>query len=251
MRKKRAPQSAPLENLANSGCPHSSSDDWQQGQSQSHLSQPSQQGQSQSSQQQVVSATFTSSFIVRHLHPFKPRSNPFSYASSGESPIHWLGRSLALSDFRRLKLALMLPVIDCGLKLVARNFIFCVVNSCNSCHWLKPMVGDGFSERRIRSAFGRENPKAVRSAEFRVRCSMPKFFGSAKSAALQKTAVSSLATRHSLLAAILLFASRQSLPFFPTCRFADLTICRKPGSARASPSRFPLPRLKFAIWLVL
>jgi hypothetical protein len=80
---------------------------------------------------------------------------------------------------------------------------------------------------------------------------MPKFFGSAKSATLQKTAVSSLATRHSLLAAILLFASRQSLPFFPTCRFADLTICRKPGSARASPSRFPLPRLKFAIWLVL
>jgi hypothetical protein len=91
-----APQSAPLENLANSGCPHSSSDDWQQGQSQSHLSQPSQQGQSQSSQQQVVSATFTSSFIARHLHPFKPRSNPFSYASSGESPIHWLGKSLAL-----------------------------------------------------------------------------------------------------------------------------------------------------------
>jgi hypothetical protein len=144
VRKKRAPQSAPLENLTNSGCHHSSSDDWQQGQSQSHLSQPSQQGQSQSSQQQVVSATFTSSFIVHHLHPFKPRSNPFSYASSGESPIHWLGSSLALPDFRRLKLALMLPVIDCGLKLVARNFIFCVVNSCNSCHWLKPMVGDGF-----------------------------------------------------------------------------------------------------------
>jgi hypothetical protein len=48
-----------------------------------------------------------------------------------------------------------------------------------------------------------------------------KVFRQCKSAALQKTAVSSLATRHSLLAAILLFASRQSLPFFP-----DLPICR-------------------------
>jgi hypothetical protein len=55
---------------------------------------------------------------------------------------------------------------------------------------------------------------------------MPKFFGSAKSAALQKIAVSPLANRHSLLAAVLLFASRHSLPFSPTCRFADLTICR-------------------------
>jgi hypothetical protein len=80
---------------------------------------------------------------------------------------------------------------------------------------------------------------------------MPKFFGSAKGTALQKIAVSPLANRHSLLAAVLPFASRHSLPFSPTCRFADLTICRKPGSARASPSRFPLPRLKFAIWLVL
>jgi hypothetical protein len=168
------------------------------------LSQPSQQGQSQSSQQQVVSATFTSSFIAHHLHPFKPRSNPFSYASSGESPIHWLGRSLALPDFRRLKLALMLPVIDCGLKPVARNFIFCVVNSCNSCHWLKPMVGDGFSERRIRSAFGRENPKSVRSAGGEVQLLGTKIFDSAGALSTEKQ------------------QSHQS----PVAFFPDLPICR-------------------------
>jgi hypothetical protein len=80
---------------------------------------------------------------------------------------------------------------------------------------------------------------------------MPKFFGSAKVLPFRK-----LPFHHSLI------AIRYSLPFchspvaircrfFPTCRFADLTICRKPGSARAPPSRFPLPRLKFAIWLVL
>jgi len=32
-------------------------------------------------------------------------------------------------------------------------------------------------------------------------------------------------------------AIRHSLPFFPTCRFADLTIYRKLGSAGTSPSR--------------
>jgi hypothetical protein len=205
------------------------------------LSQPSQQGQSQSSQQQVASATFTSSFIAHHLHPFKPRSNPFSYASSGESPIHWLGRSLALPDFRRLKLALMLPVIDCGLKPVARNFTFCVVNSCNSCHWLKPMVGDGFSERRIHSAFGRENPKSVRSAKFEVPCSMTKFFGSAKVLPFRK-----LPFHHSLI------AIRYSLPFCHSpvairCRFprpADLPTLRfaeNPARQEPRPPVFPCP----------
>jgi hypothetical protein len=48
-----------------------------------------------------------------------------------------------------------------------------------------------------------------------------KVFRQCKSAALQKTAVSSLANRHSLLATVLPFASRHSLPFFP-----DLPICR-------------------------
>lgn len=241
MRKKRAPQSAPLENLANSGCHHSSFDDWQQGQSQSHLSQPSQQGQSQSSQQQVVSATFTSSFIAHHLHPFKPRSNPFSYASSGESPIHWLGRSLALPDFRRLKLALMLPVIDCGLKPVARNFIFCVVNSCNSCHWLKPMVGDGFSERRIRSAFWRANLNqcGVLSSRCRVQCQ--------SFSAVQKVLpFRKLPFHHSLI------AIRYSLPFCHSpvairCRFprpADLPTSRfaeNPARQEPRPPVFPCP----------
>jgi len=98
--------------------------------------------------------------------------------------------------------------------------------------------------------FGGRTLKSVQSAEFRVRCSMPKFFGSAKSTALQKIAVSPFANRHSLLAAVLPFATRSSpfaaflpvairhsLPFFPTCRFADLTICLKPGSAGALPSR--------------
>jgi hypothetical protein len=56
------------------------------------------------------------------------------------------------------------------------------------------------------------------------------------------------ATRHSLLAAVLTFASRYSLPFpdLPICRFHDLPI--RFGSAGASPSHFlvsrPAPRFK-------
>jgi hypothetical protein len=52
----------------------------------------------------------------------------------------------------------------------------------------------------------------------------------------------SFAIRYSPFTIRCLFTSRQSLfaircRFFPTCRFADLTICRKLGSAGASPSR--------------
>jgi hypothetical protein len=43
-----------------------------------------------------------------------------------------------------------------------------------------------------------------------------------------------LAVHHSLPFYQSLFAIR--CRFFPTCRFADLTICLKPGSAGASPS---------------
>jgi hypothetical protein len=156
-------------------------------------------------------------------------------------PIHWLGRSLALPDFRRLKLALMLPVIDCGLKPVARNFIFCVVNSCNSCHWLKPMVGDGFSERRIRSAFWRANLNqcGVLSSRCRVQCQ--------SFSAVQKVLpFRKLPFHHSLL------AIRYSLPFYylpvaSRCRFsrpADLPTLRfaeNPARQEPRPPVFPCP----------
>ncbi|MFZ8851860.1 MAG: hypothetical protein ACO2PL_07115 [Armatimonadota bacterium] len=50
------------------------------------------------------------------------------------------------------------------------------------------------------------------------------------------TRCSPFATRHSLLAAVLTFASRYSLPFpdLPICRFHDLPI--RFGSAGTSPS---------------
>jgi len=76
-------------------------------------------------------------------------------------------------------------------------------------------------------------------------------FRQCRSTALQKLPFHHSPNRHSLLAAVLPFATRRSpfaaflpvairhsLPFFfPTCRFADLTICLKPGSAEVSPSR--------------
>jgi hypothetical protein len=82
--------------------------------------------------------------------------------------------------------------------------------------------------------FGGRTLKSVQSAEFRVRCSMPKFFGSAKSTALRKIAVSPFANRHSLLAAVLPFATRRSpfAAFLPVAIrhslpfFSDLPICR-------------------------
>jgi hypothetical protein len=66
----------------------------------------------------------------------------------------------------------------------------------------------------------------VRSAECGVQCSRLKFFGSAEALPSRK-----LPFHHSPI------AIRHSLPFFPTCRFADLTIYRKLGSAGTSPSR--------------
>jgi hypothetical protein len=148
-------------------------------------------------------------------------------------PIHWLGRSLALPDFRRLKLALMLPVIDCGLKPVARNFIFCVVNSCNSCHWLKPMVGDGFSERRIRSAFWRANLNqcGVLSSRCRVQCQS--FSAVQKVLPFRKLPFhhSLLAIRYSLPFCHSPFAIAAVFPDMPICRPHDLPINSCPQSS--------------------
>jgi hypothetical protein len=61
-----------------------------------------------------------------------------------------------------------------------------------------------------------------------------KIFRQRRSAALQKISVSPFANRHSLLAAVFtirhsLFATRRRFAIrcrFPTCRFADFTICR-------------------------
>jgi hypothetical protein len=66
--------------------------------------------------------------------------------------------------------------------------------------------------------------------------SAEKFFRQCGSIALQKIAVSTFANHHSLLAAVLPFASRYSLlfPDLPTCQFHDLPI--RFGSAGASPS---------------
>jgi len=79
---------------------------------------------------------------------------------------------------------------------------------------------------------------------------MPKFFGSAEALPSGKLPFHHSPNRHSLLAVVChsLLAVHHSLPFyqslfaircrfFPTCRFADLTICLKPGSAGVSPSR--------------
>jgi hypothetical protein len=90
-------------------------------------------------------------------------------------------------------------------------------------------------------AFWRANLKI--SAKCRVQGAMfnAKVFRQCKGTALQKIAVSPFANRYSPFTIRCLFTSRQSyrhsLPFFPTCRFADLTIYRKLGSAGTSPSR--------------
>jgi hypothetical protein len=102
-------------------------------------------------------------------------------------------------------------------------------------------------------AFWRANLKI--SAKCRVQGAVfnAEIFRQCKKHCPPEIAVSPFANRHSLLAAVLPFATRRSpfaafLPvasryspfaavFFPTCRFADLTICLKPGSAGVSPSR--------------
>jgi hypothetical protein len=63
-----------------------------------------------------------------------------------------------------------------------------------------------------------------------------KIFRQCRSTALQKISVSPFANRHLLLAAVLPFTTRYSLPFpdLPICRFHDLPISF--GSAGASPS---------------